>query len=596
MLVFCVGGTAAVLLAIVWAHALAGILRAVTPDAASMARSLTLGAVLVASAGVARRSTLVAFGVGLGSVLLMMLGLPSVFPGSLLVSLALPVAGAGAVGVGLRLAHRLPGEPGRWMRRRPLWAAAWIFLAVVSVVQVGRLSTYMTDPDFDWFATTRDAFWAKHECLPAYIYGAELVERGETNPWDPAHYPGLNPEAEPHTRITGLPVEDPFQYTPQFLLLPALAIQLTDHYPALRLGWYGLQTTLFLGVAWWLAMWVAGRNESPVGMVAGYFLPLTLVAFPTLHSLQYGQFHLATLALAVAGMLFLERGTAADSQVGRRRTLGGALLAASILAKIFPAVLLIPLAVQRRWRDLASIAAWGVGATVLSLAVFGPVVFANFFTYHLPRLGSGEAFSFGVAWPEVRELIIAANQGAYGLITKLGEMGVPGMSEATASLVGKVYLLGVSVLAAVVGVRSSRATSATRAQRAVAWISLLGLASMASAGAFADYVLVAFAWLLPFLLFDLSRTDSAGKPRRARLAIFYGGVAFFQFTLLGAAPWGTWAATEWLIPLSAVGVVSLLAGFGLALHDALRPRVVADQYGGALDQSTQDMNAARAAT
>ena len=570
-----VGGTAAVLLAIIWTHGLAGVLRAVTPDAALMARSLTLGAVLVALAGIAFRSRLVALGVGLSSVLAVG-GFSDVSSGSLLVALALPLAGTAAVATGLWLARRLPGEPGVWIRSKPLVAAAWVLLAGVSVIQVGRLSTYMTDPDFDWFGTTRHAAWAKHECLPAYVYGAELAERGETNPWDAVHYPGLNPQAEPSTRLTGLPVEDPFQYTPQFLMLPALAIQLTDHYPSMRLGFYGLQATLFLGMAWWLATWVAGRRERPIGVAAVYFLPLTLVAIPTLQNLQYGQFHLATLVLAVAGMLLLDRGG---------RSLGGGLLAASILAKIFPAVLLVPLAVQRRWRDLASVAAWGAGATVLSLVAFGPAVFANFFTYHLPRLGSGEAFAFGVAWPEMREIMIAANQGAYGLVIKLGEMGVPGLGDAVASLVGKVYLLGVLLLAGFAGVRLSRASGATRAQRAVGWISLLGLASMASAGAFADYVPVAFAWLLPFLLVDIARS-----PRRKALAIFYAAAGFFQFTLLGAAPWGDWAPAEWTIPLSAVGVVLLFGGFGVALRAAMRPVPVNEADDSKLEQPTREID------
>lgn len=537
-----VSATAAVLLAIVWSHSLAGLLRGFAPETALLGRTLTVVSIVVALSGTLCRSAWItaAFGV------LAVAWIQAFSPGSLLVSLALPVACGAAVAVGLGLGKRLPKGLGKLVARRKLLAATWLVLAALSVVQVGRLSTSMTDPDFDWFGTTRHAFWAMHECLPAYVYGAELVERGDDNPWLAAHYPGLNPDAQPVTRLEAIPVEDPYQYTPQFLMLPALAIRLTDHYPAIRLGWFGLQSTLFLGVAAWLAAWVAGRGRRQIGVVAAYFLPLTLLAIPTLHSLQYGQVHLATLALAVAGLLCLDSG---------RRVAGGGLLAGAILAKIFPLVLLLPLAVQRRWRDLASVAVWGSAASLLALGVFGPAVFGSFFSYHLPRLGSGDAFAFGAAWPEVRDLVIAANHGAYGLVAKLGEMGVPGMTEFLASLVGKLYFFGVFVLAAALGIKLH---NATRAHRAVAWLSLLGLASMASAGAFADYVPVAFAWLLPFLLVDMVRSRV--------VAGFYAVVAFFQFFLLGAAPWGAWAPPEWTMPLSAVSVVLLFAGYGVALR------------------------------
>lgn len=536
-----VSATVAVLLAIVWSHSLAGLLRAFAPETALLGRTLTVVSLVVALTGTLCRSAWITAAFGTLAVA----WIQAFSPGSLLVSLALPVACTAAVAVGLWLGERLPKGLGKLVARRKL-LAAWLVLAALSVIQVGRLSTWMTDPDFDWFGTTRHAFWAKHECLPAYVYGAELVERGDDNPWLAAHYPGLNPEAQPVTRLEAIPVEDPYQYTPQFLLLPSLAIHWTHHYPAIRLAWYGLQTTLFLGVALWLAAWVAGRSRRQIGVVAAYFLPLTLLAIPTLHSLQYGQFHLATLALAVAGLLCLDSG---------RRVAGGGLLASAILAKIFPLVLLLPLAVQRRWRDLASVAAWGSAVSLLALGVFGPAVFGNFFSYHLPRLGSGDAFAFGVAWPEVRELVIAANHGAYGLVAKLGEMGMPGMTEFLASLVGKLYFFGVFVLAAVLGIKLQ---DAPRIHRAVAWLSLLGLASMASAGAFADYVPVAFAWLLPFLLVDMARSRV--------LAGFYAVVAFFQFSLLGAAPWGTWAPPEWTMPLSALSVVLLFAGYGVALR------------------------------
>jgi hypothetical protein len=99
-----------------------------------------------------------------------------------------------------------------------------LLLAVLAVVQLGRLATHFSDPGSDWFLTTRHPFYAQHECANAYLYGAELSARGEPNVYDAAHYPGLNPAAQPNSVLSGMTADDPFQYPPPFLLLPRLAL------------------------------------------------------------------------------------------------------------------------------------------------------------------------------------------------------------------------------------------------------------------------------------------------------------------------------------------------------------------------------------
>ena len=46
----------------------------------------------------------------------------------------------------------------------------------------------------------RHPFWAKHECMSAYVHGAELALRGEDNVYAAAHYLGLNQQATPKNR------------------------------------------------------------------------------------------------------------------------------------------------------------------------------------------------------------------------------------------------------------------------------------------------------------------------------------------------------------------------------------------------------------
>ena len=59
-----------------------------------------------------------------------------------------------------------------------------MILIVVAVVQIGRLSTAMTDRQHGFFLTTQNPFWYQHECIGAYLYGAELSARGEENIYD----------------------------------------------------------------------------------------------------------------------------------------------------------------------------------------------------------------------------------------------------------------------------------------------------------------------------------------------------------------------------------------------------------------------------
>ncbi len=554
---FVVAGAAATA-AIVWTHAIAALLRRLTPADAPLASwPLTVAAIAVAivavavlgTAGPKRTASLIAGGTGLAAAAL----LEILYPGAGVPALALALVGPAATAGGQLLGRRLPPGLGGTLRRRPLRALLWGLLAIVCVAQTARLATYMTDPTTDWYLTTRHPFWAKHECLPAYVYGAELNAQGAENVYDASHYPGLNPSAQPHTTIAGMAPEDPFQYPPQFLLLPRLAIFLTGDYPTLRVVWFALQATLFATVAAWLALWVGGRE----GRLAGFLLPLAWTAFPTLHALQYGQFHLAAVALGIGALLAFE---------SRRRALGGAMLAVATLSKIFPGLLLVVLVVRRRWRDLAWSASFILAITMVAWAVLGTAPFAAFFHYHLPRLASGQAFAFGDAWPEVRELIIADNQGAYGLIVKLREMGLSALDTGVARLATKLFALAVLVLT---GFFARREESSSHHQRAISWLAILGLGSLLSTGAFGDYVPLTATWLLTFVAARIGWGSASGASVGSwRLAVPLAACWLFQFTLLGTAPIGQWAPAEVMIPLSAVGVALLLGLYGWVLVGA----------------------------
>lgn len=535
-----VAGTAAALATIVWTHGLAALLRPLGPEDAPLAAvHLTVAAFLAAALGTARlpRRDAESLACGLGLAGAAVIELLASGAGS--TALALAPAAAAAVSGARWLGRRLPAAPGR----HRVAAVVWALVAVVAVVQVGRLAVAVTDTSKPLYLTTDHPFWFGHECIGAYLYGAEMSARGEPDLYDPKHYPGLNREAEPQSRLEGVALDDPYQYPPQFLLLPRAALALTWDVEVVRVVWFALQASLFVAVAAALALFVGGR----AGRTALWLLPAVLASFPVLHNLQFGQMHLPAVAVAVAAVLAVER---------RRPATGGALLALAILTKVFPAVLLPWLAVRRQWKALAACAATGAVVSLLALAVLGPAPFIAFVDNHLPRLADGSAFAFDEAWPELTELIVVDNQGAFGLARKLGA------GPSAAATVNRIFGLAVLLAAAAVGLR--RRTTPTA--RLATGLALLGLASLASPGAWGDYVPATAVWLLSLLAADLWRTVAG------RVALLLA--VPFQALLLGTMPIGSWAPIPLMVPLSAVGAAGLLLLFAGVVA---APTVLADR-------------------
>src|SRR5690606_34618088 len=102
--------------------------------------------------------------------------------------------------------------------------------------------------------------------------------------------------------------------------------------------------------------------------------PALAMAWPTLHNFEYGQAHLVTLGLALAGMLAFG---------ARRRVLGGALLGAAVAIKIFPGLLVLWLLLRRRWHDATAAIVATLAWFAVALPVVGVEVYRQFFGAHL---------------------------------------------------------------------------------------------------------------------------------------------------------------------------------------------------------------------
>lgn len=444
---------------------------------------------------------------------------------------ALLIVGPVAAWAGFAVSHRLPARLDGAARRRRWLALAWGVLGVLTIVQTARLSTYMADSSYNWWLTTSHPFWSKHECMVAYIYGADLHRQGVDNVYAADLYPALNPGVATTTTLENFTADDPYQYPPQFLMLPALAIALSDDFHVIRAVWFGIQTLAFALIAFLLARWLGGR----AGVTLAMLTPVLWVSVPAMLNFQYGQFHLLTIALAVAAFVAFE---------SRRDMLGGLLLAASILAKGFPGILLLPLLMQRRWPAAAWTGAWMAGLTLLAWGVLGSGPFAAFFEYHMPRVRSGAAFAFEEVWPDLTSLLLAGNLSPHSLVRKLAELGVPGMTEWVARTVHGGYsilLIGAAVLAGRVQARE---------RRAMVWLALVTMASLTSPAAWGDYVPVGSLWLLA-LIAAVERPTGAQK-------LCLGAAWVFSFLLPGVVPIGNFPSAVPAMILSIAGTLTVV--------------------------------------
>jgi alpha-1,2-mannosyltransferase len=394
------------------------------------------------------------------------------------------VAGAMALALALGAAWLIwrwvPASLAGAARRRPVLAGLWALAAVLSLFQIGRLSAFMGDPDRRWGSTVPDPEAADHACLSAYVVAADLSRKGTSNLYDERYYPAfagdtarlLAPASIQHLTKW---MDDPYEYPPPFLLLPRAALVVTDDFLGIRAGWFILQALGLLVVTAWLAAWVGGRD----GQLALLLVPVLLASLPTMLGLQFGQFHVATLLLSVAAMILFEE---------RRHATGGALLAVATVSKLFPAYLLVYLLARRRWREVAWTVAGCAVFSLLGIAVLGWTPFGAFLGYQLPRIHTGEAFAF---YEKARPFIISRNFGIPGLVTKLGFLGVPGMTHAVGAALGWLYTLALLGLAVLAGARPSG-----RLPDARAWLALLSLGALRSPLAPSAYVTISTLWLL----------------------------------------------------------------------------------------------------
>jgi hypothetical protein len=368
-----------------------------------------------------------------------------------------PAAGLGALvgGVlaclllGARLARALPDALDGWFARRRILHVVWIVAAILGAANLARVGVFAAAPDAQWasaFPPVPET--ANHSCLAAYVRAGDLARHG-VDVWNPTHYE--NEPMRERSTIDGLQpwLGDAWEYPPPALILPRAAIAVTNRYQLIRDLWFAASVIAFFAAYVALALY-AGNATALI------LAPLFGLAFPLLFGLQWGQAHGVVLAASIGAMVLFARG---------RDAAGGALLAIAISTKIFPGLLLVHLAMRRRWRAvIATCVALGV-LVGLSWIVVGGNVWYGFVREQLPRMSSGAAFG---TMPYNID-----NLAPYGWPLKLQTLGIgDGSFASTAAWLWTLVAIALTVL-------GSRGP-ADRRRDSIVWLGILAAGALRS--------------------------------------------------------------------------------------------------------------------
>lgn len=120
-----------------------------------------------------------------------------------------------------RIERALPGSIDGGSQHSRGKTIAWSLMALLMVLQLSRLSVFMTDHDSTWASTFPPVeFTVTHMCMASYVEAAELSRENDSNLYDTKHYPnfGLSEAEDIDTSVVGLQpwLDDSFHYPPPF--------------------------------------------------------------------------------------------------------------------------------------------------------------------------------------------------------------------------------------------------------------------------------------------------------------------------------------------------------------------------------------------
>jgi Glycosyltransferase family 87 len=370
----------------------------------------------------------------------------------------------------------LPESLDRWFPEHRGLATLWVGGGLIALLLLGRMSVFLADPSqVGCSIAPTDPTTVRHSCLTAYVHGAILSTDPTANVYDLAFVPlgsDVFPPVPPTAARFAPFTLDSFGYPPPFLLLPRALMLVTTDFLSQRILFSAASLVLALFACASVAKTLGGAAERRIWLLT----PVFMISPPVMITIQWGNFHLAAVALCMLCWVALER---------RQDGLTGTLLAAATLAKIFPGVLGVVILMQRRWRAAAFTCLAAAAFCALSVAVLGTKVWHDFLFYHLPLAQSGEAFRFMADAVGTR-----FNLAPFGIPFKLGALGLEGWGWPQTRLFGNIFIALLFALAAMAG-----RNSGSRQHRLTVWLGVVMLASLLTPFA-GVHVLSAMAMLL----------------------------------------------------------------------------------------------------
>lgn len=336
-------------------------------------------------------------------------------------------------------------------------------------------------------------FYPKHNCFTSYVVGAYLAREGAENIYDPAHYRRSETPTPLHEQIEQALGVDRYQYPPPFLILPRALLAVSADFYELRAYWHALNTTLLIISLVVLLRWIDRTRFHVYWLV----LPALFLTPGLRGALQIQNVHVMIIAISVLALPAFD---------ARKNWLGGALLGFAVVSKLFPGLLLVFLFLQRRWRAFAWTISWMAAFVVLALMVFGTLPFRAFAHYQMPRLASGEAFSFATTMTAP----MLKNSSIVGVPYKFGLLDLAGEPERLVPVFVWGFTLVIIGLLVVVGLRRSsdptqreqRDAFVDRLQRVRIWLAILVLGQLRSPFLPSTYGNLPVLMLLLFLLVE----------------------------------------------------------------------------------------------
>jgi hypothetical protein len=386
--------------------------------------------------------------------------------------------------------HGLYSSPALTSRERVIRVVGFLF-AALAAVQVVRLTVFSVDPSRTGAAVYPfDQFYVQHSCLSAYFQAAKLGQARVPNLYDETLYVGTLGR---FNIGTGTCIHR------SFCLLPRALLGITVDFYRFRVLWFVFEIVAFLTALLIVARWIGGRHGRTVLMLTG----LLLAAVPTGMTLQIGNFQIVAFALAMLALVLIE----SDFVVS-----GTALLAFVAASKLFPGILVVWLAFQRRWRAIAWVLAWNVVLLLAAVLWFGWAPISAFFQYEMPRLSFPLHGPINIEITPFGGKTSALNYGITAVVPKLRALGWTSLGFGAFQMVRLLYLLlliGLFVrLRDAFSARWVDDAASFRLHEAQTWLALLNLASFLSPFVPDGYAVIGTLWLLILVVPEIRFTWS----------------------------------------------------------------------------------------